>query len=46
MRASRLLREDGYFLITCKPQRDLGLLLFIVARSVQFYRRGVEGELR
>lgn len=23
MRASRLLREGGYFLITCKPQRDL-----------------------
>ena len=23
IRASRLLREDGYFLITCKPQRDL-----------------------
>jgi SAM-dependent methyltransferase len=23
VRASSLLREDGYFLITCKPQRDL-----------------------
>src|SRR6266851_1331787 len=45
VRASRLLKENGYFLITCKLQRDLApILLLIIAPSVQFHRRGVEGE--
>lgn len=44
VRASRLLKENGYFLITCKPQYD-PISLLTVTCSLQFYRRGVEGEL-
>ena len=48
VRASRLLREGGYFLITCESQA-ISILLAdyhqpIVVRSLQFYRRGVEGK--
>jgi len=46
VRASKLLKEDGYLLITCKSQDNLVISKCPLDRSLQFYRRGVEGELR
>jgi SAM-dependent methyltransferase len=39
VRASKLLRENGYLLITCKPRDGSDSSLVTIGRSLQFYRR-------